>query len=431
MNTTGDSVATPAPRALAPADIAEWKNGWRVVLGAACGLGTGIPLYLLIGSIFIEPLTAAFGWTRGDLGLGGMIAFIVGALSFPLIGRFVDRVGFRPVALVCALGLSATYVATALQPGWLPFYFGLMVIGGLFGAGTSSIVYARPVITSFVRQRGLALGFATAGVSIAAILAPLILAYVIGEYGWRGGFFALAALTGAIGMPMALLLAGRARAPVAPTTDEGDAINVRDVTLREAVRGMRFWLLVIAICAINVPGSGVLGQLAPLVADTGLADGEVAIVMSVYAVGLLLGRVVTGFALDRLPAWLVGFVTTLVPALGIVMLMIPAPSFALAALAVGLIGMQQGAEVDLFAYLVSHSFGVKSFGAIYGVIAMAGAFATAIALVTFGEVHDATGSYDIALMIGAALFCIGALAFFVMRRHGGAEGAAAVQPAER
>jgi MFS family permease len=430
LNTPSDSVALPPSRALTSADIAEWRSGWRVVLGAACGLSTGISLYLLIASIFIEPITEAFGWTRGDLGFGGMISFITGAVALPIIGRFVDRVGFRRVAIVCALGLAATYVATALQPGWVPYYLALMVIGGVFGGGTSTLVYTRPVIASFKRQRGLALGLATAGTSITAILAPLILASVIGEYGWRAGFFAMAALTGMIGMPLALALIGHAREAAARASDEVEPVDVRDVSLREAMRSARFWLLVLAICAINIPGSGVLGQLAPLVADTGLGDGEVAMVMSVYAVGLLLGRVLTGVALDRLPASLVGFVTTLVPALGIVVLMTPTPSFAVAALAVGLIGMQQGAEIDLFTYLISHHFGIKHFGAIYGVIIMAGALSTAVALVSFGEVHDATGSYDLALTIGAALFCVGALAFFAMGRVRVAVTPAA-QPAER
>jgi sugar phosphate permease len=154
-----------------------------------------------------------------------------------------------------------------------------------------------------------------------------------------------------------------------------------------------------------------------MVGDFGLSEGEVAAVLSIYAAGLLTGRVLTGFALDRFPAPLVGAVTTLVPAIGIVMLMTPELSFPLAALAVGLIGMQQGAEVDLFAYFISRSFGLKHYGALFGVIAMAGALSTAVALVLFGEMHDATGSYDIALVIGAALFCLGAVAFGVMGRN--------------
>ena len=220
-------------------------------------------------------------------------------------------------------------------------------------------------------------------------------------------------------MPVALALIGKAKEAAAHASDDVDdaPVNVPDVTLREAVKRGRFWLLVLAIACINIPGSGVLGQLAPLVSDTGLNDGDVAFVMSTYAAGLLVGRLITGFSLDRFPPQWVGAITTLVPAIGIVLLMIPEPSFALAAFAVALIGAQQGAEVDLFAYFISREFGVKHYGAIYGVIAMAGALSTAIALVSFGQIHDATGSYDIGLQIGALLFCVGALAYVWIGRQ--------------
>jgi predicted MFS family arabinose efflux permease len=303
-----------------------------------------------------------------------------------------------------------------------------MIGGGVFGGGTASIVYTRPVIATFARQRGLALGLATAGTSIAAMIAPPLLMFVISDYGWRAGFLTMAALTALIGMPLALALIGRARETVAQAVTDADAVapEAADVTLRQALRRGRFWLLIAAIACINIPGSGVLGQLAPLVSDTGLPDGEVAIVMSIYAGGLLVGRLITGFALDRFPAAWVGAITTAVPAIGIVLLMAPEPSFALAALAVALIGAQQGAEVDLFAYFISRSFGLKHYGAIYGVIAMAGALSTAIALVAFGQVHDITGSYDIALSIGAVLFCLGALAFAMIGRQPPQAPAAAV-----
>lgn len=384
-------------------------------------MGTGVALYIYVSSIFIAPISEAFGWSRGDLAIGAMLSYVVGAVTLPLIGRFTDRFGFRPVAMVCALGLASVYAATAMMPNAYWYYLGLMIVGGVFGGGTASIVWTRPVIATFERQRGLALGLATACTSVAAMASPLILAGVIGEGGWRAGFFAMAALTGLVGMPLALALIGRGGAAgsklAAPDAGETPVVqDVRDVPLGEAVRGLRFWLLVLAIVCINVPGSGVLGQLAPMVGDFGLNAGEVAAVLSIYAAGLLIGRVLTGFALDRFPAPLVGAVTTLVPAVGIVMLMTPELSFALAALAVGLIGMQQGAEVDLFAYFIARFFGVKHFSSLYGVIAMAGALSTAAALVLFGEMHDATGSYDVALVIGAGLFVLGAVAFGAMGR---------------
>lgn len=408
--------------AFAPEDVAEWRRGWRVVAGAAVGMGTGIALYLLVASLFIPHLTKEFGWSRGDMGIAGMIAFVTGAVALPVIGRLLDRYGFRRIVLVCVPALAALYLVVALQTGSYAFYLGLMVWGGLFGGGTAAMSYTRPVIATFVRQRGLALGLATAGTSITAMIVPPLLALSITAYGWRAGFITMAVLTLLIGLPIALALIGRAREGHASADDDvsprepGALARVPDVTLRQAVRGPRFWLLVIALAAVNIPGSGVVGQLAPLIGDRGLSEGAVAIVMSLYAVGLLIGRLVTGFALDRFAPPLVAAVMTFIPAIGIALLLIPSPSFALAAFAVTLIGLQQGSEVDIIAFFVSRGFGLKHYGAIYGMVAMAGAISTAVALVLFGKVHDLTGSYDLALAIGAAAFCAGALAFGAIGR---------------
>jgi MFS family permease len=113
---------------------------------------------------------------QGDMGVAGMVAFATGAIALPLIGRLLDRFGFRRIVLVCVPALALLYLAIALQPGSYWIYLVLMVWGGTFGGGTGAIAYTRPVIAAFERQRGLALGAATAGTSIAAMIVPPSLA---------------------------------------------------------------------------------------------------------------------------------------------------------------------------------------------------------------------------------------------------------------
>lgn len=408
------------------ADVAEWRGGWRIVLGAGIGLGTGVALYLYVASLFVAPITAEFGWTRGDLGVAGAIAYIVAAISLSAMGRVLDRFGFRRVVLVCVPTLALVYVALTAIQGSYALYVALICVAGIVGGGTAAIAYTRPVIAAFDRQRGLALGVSAAGVSLSALIAPPIIGLIVGAYGWRAGVYVLASLMVLVGLPLALWLIGRARDDVAPEqvravlTDAPDARRLAggelEVSLTQALRGARFWLIAMALIAINIPGSGVVSQLAPMITDKGMSEATAGVILSVYALGLLIGRLTTGFALDRAPAAIVAALMTAIPAIGTLLLLLPTPSFAVAAFAVVLIGLQQGSEIDLLAYFVSRGFGFKHYSSIFGMIAMAGALSTATSLVLFGKVHDLTGNYDIALIIGAAGFLIGAAAFFATGR---------------
>jgi sugar phosphate permease len=390
----------------------EWRTGWRIVAGAAIGMGTGIGLYLVVRSLFVVHLTKEFGWTRGDLGVAGTVAFVTGALVLPVIGRIVDRFGYRRVVLVCVPAMSLLYLAIALQPGPFRIHLLLMVWGGIFGGGTAAISYTRPLIAAFHRQRGLALGLATAGTSITAMIVPPIIAAVIAHYGWRAGLYTMAAITTLVGLPLSLALIGNpTAASQARSLALARARGPRGAALRDALRTPRFWLLAVAFAAVNIPGAGVVAQLAPMLGDKGLPEETAALVMSVYAAGLLLGRLMTGFSLDRMPTALVAAPMTLIPAIGIVLLRANTLSFATASAAVLMLGLQQGSEIDLIAYIVSRSFGVEHYGTIYGALGVAGAVSTAASFVFFGKVHDLTGSYDIALTVGALAFGVGAIAF--------------------
>jgi sugar phosphate permease len=398
---------------------AEWRANWPVVAGAAIGLGTGIALYALLSSLFVTSFNAEFGWSRGDMSLAGAAAFIAGALSYSVIGRALDRVGFRTVLLVCVPVVALVYLGLTLMTGSFALYVALLIVAGLFGTGTSAMVYTRPVVGVFDRQRGLALAVAASGTSLAAIVVAPLVAHVIEVHGWRTGAYGLLVVTLFVGLPLALALIGGAREQ--RVTDEAELqsqaaalAKVPDVPLRVALRGLPFWLLAFALVAVNIPGSGVVSQLAPIVTDKGLSETAAGIALSIYAAGILVGRLATGFALDYVPAPWVAAVMTGVPALGTLLLLVPEPSFVIAAVAVALIGLQQGSEVDLLAFFVSRTFGIKNYGTIFGAIATAGALATATGLVLFGQVHDFTKSYNIALIVGTISFAVGAACFYAM-----------------
>jgi MFS family permease len=402
------------PTKLTPAE--EWRRGWTIVLGAAAGGATGSALFFYVSSFFVTPLVLEFGWTRGQIasaialtGLGGFAA--------PLIGYLIDRFGVRLVTATCTSVIASCYVGLALMPKSYALFVFYFLIIGVAGIGTIGFAYSRPIATWFTTHRGFALGVASSGVAISAAFAPPLLQWIIGDFGWRWGYGFLAMAAVGIGLPLSLLLLRDS-----PPEDETNCEPSKRVILSRsekwlAVRAISrvrsFWLLAIAIFSINVAGSGALSQLVPLLTDRGLSAALASFGVSAYASGLMIGRVCCGWLLDQGRPWLVAFAFTAIPAFGIAIMLFPVLSFSVAIFACFLIGLQQGSEFDVMAYLVAQIFGITSFATIYGAIYVSGLLGVTAGMTMFGVLYDLNGNYDIALTVACGCFLIGATSFLM------------------
>jgi cyanate permease len=314
------------------------------------------------------------------------------------------------VMAVAMAAVVALHVAMANLVGD-KLAFALAAAGfGIFGVGTGPLVYTRLINAWFDAQRGLALGIASMGLSIAAIVAPPAIAMLIEAQGWRSGYLALAALALFAGLPAILLLLSDA-----PETEAAHRAAKAGAPAGPALRSRDFWLLGAAMVFMAVPGSGFLSQMSPMVQEEGVGAAAAAIGVSAYALGQIAGRLIAGLMLDRYSAQWVAFVFTAVPAIGFGALAGTHGTLAWALLAAGMIGVQQGAETDLFAYFVSRRFGLAHYGAVYGAIIGLGWIGTAGGVLGFGWSHDATGSYQAAQIVGAALLVVAAVLIAAVR----------------
>jgi MFS family permease len=107
----------------------------------------------------------------------------------------------------------------------------------------------------------------------------------------------------------------------------------------------------------------------------------------------LVGRLVTGWLLDRFFAPRVAFCLLTVASIG-TFLLGGANSLAVGVLAAALIGAGMGGEADVTPYILSRYFGLRSFARLYGFTWTAYAIAGAIGPIAAGRVFDLTGSYE-------------------------------------
>lgn len=390
-------------------DESEWSIGWRIVLGCALGAGAGIVLLFFTFNMFVLPLSRELGVSRGEV--GSVQALIVtGALGSVVIGRAADRYGFKPIYLSTALIVIAGLVLTVLLSSSLMHMAITIAVLGFFGVGTSAVVITRPVNAHFRKYRGRALGLVATGTSLFAIAAPQVLEPVIANYGWRGGFLALAAFMAVIGMPAVAFIvpasAGRASPSVsrAGGTTDWSFLKTRD-----------FRLMTLSMMAMGLATAGFVGQLSPIIQEEGFGPATGALAVSVFAAGQFVGRLGGGWLLDHFRPQMVALIFTIIPGSGFLLLLLTDQLLPAAIVAAGMIGLQQGIEIDLFAYFVARRFPIAQYGTIYGALHGFSWIGNAAGIIGVGLVHDKLGSYSLAQAIGMAALTLGAVLVWQVR----------------
>ncbi|MFN3516266.1 MAG: MFS transporter, partial [Novosphingobium sp.] len=349
-----------------PALSGEFRDGWRILLGAALAAGTGVGMVFLNFSMFVLPLSQELGVSRGDL--GSVQALIVtAALGAPVMGRAADLFGVRRVFVFCTLVVACVHLLAATWASSL-LHMGMAIAAiGFFGIGSTAVVLTRPINAHFREHCGKALGLMAVGIALVSMTSPPLIQALIDHHGWRAGFVGFAAASVGVGIPAVLLLiprGGRAGSGIgaAPSGEDGG----RDSSF---LKERDFWLLTLSTITMSLATAGTVSQLAPMVIDEGIDAKTAALALSFFAGGQFIGRLAGGWLLDLFEPRRVAFLLTLMPAIGFVILLSTHGVVAAALLAAAIIGLQQGAELDIFAYFVGRRFDAARYGTIYGALA--------------------------------------------------------------
>jgi MFS family permease len=368
--------------------------GWLVVLAAYCGAMVGFGSLLVFSfSIFLKPLSGAFGWSRESVSAAFGLAALSIAVCSPPLGHLLDRYGPRRVILPCMAIFGVAFASVGLLTPHLLHLYAIFVLMGVVGNGTTQMGYSRAVSTWFDKRRGLALALMLAGVGTGSIIFPPLAQALIAAYGWRVAYFVLGVVVLLLGIPLtALFVRERPHETVrAQTTLPG-------ATVSEGLRSPAFWILIATLFLSSVSMNGSITHLSALLTDRGVTAANAALAASMLGLASFIGRLVTGFLLDRFFGPRVGFCLCALSAGGILLLARAGSSLPGIAAAM-LIGLGVGAEANLTPYLLTRYFGLRAFSTLYGFTWTAYAMAGAIGPVLMGKAFDVTGSYASLLMI--------------------------------
>lgn len=184
------------------------KPRWAVVcaLGIVQIFAWGGSFYLL--TVVAAPILADTGWPLpwiiGSLSVG----LLVSGMVSPRVGNAIDRRGGRVVLAVSSPLLAAGLVVAGLAPTLPVFIVGWVIIGLGMGAGLYDAAFA--TLGQIYRERARsAITGLTLWAGFSSTISWPLSAWFAAHLGWRGAFFAYAAIQLLVCLPLILTMIPR------------------------------------------------------------------------------------------------------------------------------------------------------------------------------------------------------------------------------
>jgi MFS transporter, ACS family, hexuronate transporter len=139
-------------------------------------------------------LESEFSWTESDYANIVMAFAACYALGYIIFGNIIDKIGSKLGYSISIIVWSVAAMLHAIVKSTL----GFGIVRGLLGLGESGNFPAavKAVAEWFPKkERALATGIFNSGTSIGAVVAPVMVPWILGIYGWQEAFL----ITGALG----------------------------------------------------------------------------------------------------------------------------------------------------------------------------------------------------------------------------------------
>jgi sugar phosphate permease len=389
------------------------KQGWLTVASLF------VTLFLIFGSgyntagVFVTPLIKEFGWKRAKISFLQSVLAASAGFSGPLIGWLLDRMEARRVMVFGAIVAGSAWLL-ASQAHSYPVLVAAYMLMGIGLTGATLLPAALIIANWFASNRGTAMGLTFAGTSSGGAVMTFIAAAVILHGGWRMGYVTLAIPMFVVVIPLVLIMI-RTR-PDDAQRPEGGTVSVSSISdslpgfeLSESFRTRSFWMLCAAQFLFATVAAGAGLHLIPYLIGQGYKETFAAGMMSVVFLFTTAGKLVMGFASDRVSPRVALMVNFVGSAIGMI-LIFGARNPMLLYPFIAMFGFTLGAPLVLIPLLTAECLGLKRFGSINGVAGVFNTLGAFIGPVMLGQIFDVTGSYSSAFEICFVLNILGAAA---------------------
>ncbi|MBT5940060.1 MAG: MFS transporter, partial [Rhodospirillaceae bacterium] len=271
------------------------EYGWAMVAIAFTLSAISFGVLSSVG-VFLKPLAAEFGWSRGSLSFGYSAITLATAFSGILWSIIADRYGTRWLVLFGSIVIGIPLLLLSQMESITEFYLYYFLFGALGHATVTGPLYAN-VGLWFTRNVGLAIGLTVAGGAVGQGVVPVIVRYLINHYDWQTAYATLGVAYMILAIPVATLVRDSPRrktahAETAPSQRDGTPFPLPPKVVVAWIASA----VVFCCVAMAVP----IVHLVSLLTDKGMTpDGAVTVFLALMVAGAF-GRILGGKLADHI-----------------------------------------------------------------------------------------------------------------------------------
>ena len=379
-------------------------------------------------SVYVKPLTTDFGWSRASFMAGATIMNLITGLSAPFVGKLLYRIGSKTMIAIGALITGAGFALLSFTQSLWQFYVFYAVVG--IGWATMGIVPTSAVVSNwFKRRRDFAIGILGMGIGVGGFTMPLLTNNLITNYGWRSSFLIMGCMAALVMVPVSLLIVKNRPEDMGLFPDGDTSGNVvqrvrpnsapeTSFTLAQALKTPVFWLMFLAFLTFSFANQAIFQNHAPHLQDMEFSPAIAATAIGIVGIGSAFGKFGLGWLCDFIAPKYALVLGILFQSAAILILMnIKANSpIILVYLYAILLGLGVGSWLPAMSMTTSTTFGLASYGTIFGIINLSSMLGGAAGPLAAGMIFDANQSYFWSFIMSFGVYAVALPAIMLVRR---------------
>ena len=283
--------------------------GWIVVLGCILITSTLVPPIMALSGRYTTYVTADLGIMDSQFTLVNTIVQALGIFLSPMVSKNLAKGNMKKIQSLAIVGFCLGYAAYSFATNVFHLYICAFVVGFCW-LNSALIPVSMMVNNWFVKQKGLAMSLAMAGIGVGGAIFGNVIQTLLGNYGWRMTYRIMAAIILVVALPTALFILkkkpedmglvalGADEAPAAGAKQAAAPAKALTLSVAESKGKLFFWMMIMGIFFNGVINTGSLINF-PAAMNRMQSPAVATTVITMYSLIGIGGKIFLGWVNDK------------------------------------------------------------------------------------------------------------------------------------